>query len=342
MANETTDSMVSGRATEHVTSRQTGHVAGVASGGFDAGGFDTGGVVAGVGESRLDRVSRLSREIRTLETAGRPGGVRVSSGSVGMDRCLPGGGYAKGSMLELVHGGMSHRRGLFCGMGLMGLGVRIAKEWVSDGKYLVILDRDRQFYAPGVAAMGVPLERLIVLQPSSESDAIWGMDQALRNSAVGAVVAWVHRLEDRVARRLQLATEHGGGLGVLLRDFHSSRTSPSWSDVQWRVRGSDRPPNRDSRRADAHASCRADAHASCHADAHASRHAVDWRKRWYDMELTRAIGGRVGSRLRLGIDACGEWVEESRESGASHEQKSSLHLAAQLAQPARSRREMAG
>ena len=308
MANEATESMAAGRATGHVTGRQTGHVA--------VGALD--GFVAGVGETRQDQVSRLSREIRALETAGRPGGVRVSSGSVGMDRCLPGGGYAKGSMLELVHGGMSHRRGLFCGMGLMGLGVRIAKEWISDGRYMVILDRDRQFYAPGVAAMGVPLERLIVLQPSSESDAIWGMDQALRNSAVGAVVAWVHRLEDRVARRLQLATEHGGGVGVLLRDFHSSRTSPSWSDVQWRVRGSGNAAD------------------------HASRGTADWQKRWYDMELTRAIGGRVGSRLRLGIDACGDWIEESRESGASHEQKSSLHLAAQLAQPARSRREMAG
>lgn len=305
MVNETSESMIAGRGAEGVA----GHATGVSV----AGGF-----VAGVGESRLDRVSRLSREIRTLETAGRPGGGRISSGSVGMDRCLPGGGYAKGSMLELVHGGMSHRRGLFCGMGLMGLGVRIAKEWISDGRYLVILDRDRQFYAPGVAAMGVPLERLIVLQPSSESDAIWGMDQALRNGAVGAVVAWVHRLEDRVARRLQLATEHGGGLGILLRDLHSSRTSPSWADVQWRVRGSDRTTD------------------------HASRRVQDWQKRWYDMELTRAIGGRVGSRVRLGIDASGEWIEESRESGASHEQKSSLHLAAQLAQPARSRREMAG
>jgi len=300
MTNETTESMAAGRATGHAT----GRVAGGSSGGF----------VAGAVETRRDQVSRLSNEIRALETAGRPGGVRVSSGSVAMDRCLPGGGYAKGSMLELVHGGMSHRRGLFCGMGLMGLGVRIAKEWIADGRYLVILDRDRQFYAPGVAAMGVPLERLIVLQPSSESDAIWGMDQALRNSAVGAVVAWVHRLEDRVARRLQLATEQGGGLGVLLRDFHSSRTSPSWSDIQWRVRGSDR----------------------------VSDNAVDWQKRWYEMELTRVVGGRIGSRLRLGIDACGDWIEESRESGASHEQKSSLHLAAQLAQPARSRREMAG
>ena len=137
MANEATESMAAGRATGHVTGRQTGHVA--------VGALD--GFVAGVGETRQDQVSRLSREIRALETAGRPGGVRVSSGSVGMDRCLPGGGYAKGSMLELVHGGMSHRRGLFCGMGLMGLGVRIAKEWISDGRYMVILDRDRQFYA---------------------------------------------------------------------------------------------------------------------------------------------------------------------------------------------------
>jgi hypothetical protein len=122
---------------------------------------------------------------------------------------------------------------------------------------------------------------------------------------VGAVVASMHRLDDRVARRLQLATEQGGGLGILVRDAHAARRYPSWAEVQWRVR-----PSMPSR---------------------------DWQTRWFDLELMRAGGGRSGSRLRIGLNARGQWVEYSEGMGVSHESAGALHLASELAKPARRR-----
>jgi hypothetical protein len=284
------------------------------------------------GSDRRANMSRLTRDIRSLETAGRPSGSWVSSGSRLMDGCLPGGGYALGSMVELVEGelgrgervrrelALGERRGVEWnvvgralparGLGLMGLGLRLAREWMTDGKYLVVVDREQRLYAPGVAALGVACERLIVLRPRSEADAIWGMDQALRSPAVGAVIATVRSLDDRVARRLQLATEQGAGLGILLRDPISARLHPSWADIQWRV--------------------------------HAVEHGLDWETRWLELELTRASGGAVGRRLRLGLSSKGGWVDESSAIGVQHEQAGAKYLAAQLAQPARRRRELAG
>jgi len=264
-------------------------------------------------------VSRLSREIRTLETTGRPSGSCVSSGSLAMDRSLPSGGIVCGSMLELVHGiprvgrsatGMPHREPPVRGLGAMAIAMRLVREWIADGKYAVVIDRALQLYAPGLAALGIPVERLIVLRPQTEADAIWGMDQALRSGAVGGVVANVRHLDDRAARRLQLAAERGGGVGILLRDAVSARLHPSWAEVQWRVRG---------------AECRA-----------------GWETRWFDLELTRAQGGKPGARVRIGLNASGEWVDGSKDSGVQHEQTAAKHLAAQLAQPARRRREVAG
>ncbi len=53
----------------------------------------------------------------------------------------------------------------------------------------------------------------------------------MRCPAVAAVWApWDH-LEEHDFRRLQLAAEAGGGLGLLIRS-HQLRSQPSWSDMQ--------------------------------------------------------------------------------------------------------------
>lgn len=259
------------------------------------------------GKRSLDE---LAREIRSIETSGRPSGVRVASGCASMDALLPGGGYGAGTMIEWVHGNVrsgNDRSGAMPlrGLGSLSLALRVAVQGMAGGKYLVLVDRHRRFYAPGWVGLGGSLDRLIVLRPESDADAIWGMDQALRNTSVGAVVATMHRLDDRVARRLQLATEQGGGLGMLVRDMQAARQYPSWAEVQWRVRP--------------------------------SMASQDWQTRWFDLELMRAGGGRSGARLRIGLNARGQWVEYSDGMGAAHESAGALHLAAELAKPTRRR-----
>ena len=61
-----------------------------------------------------------------------------------------------------------------------------------------------------------------------------GPDQALRCPAVAATVAWPERLDGRTFRRLQLAAEAGGGLGLLLRPSRA-RDEPSWAEIRLRV-----------------------------------------------------------------------------------------------------------
>jgi hypothetical protein len=192
----------------------------------------------------------------------------------------------------------------------------IAKKAIEKGKYLLVLDSQKQLYPPALQSLGIPLERVIVLHPGNHTDAVWAMDQGLRCSAVGAVIAEVGQLEDRVARRLQLATEQGGGLGILLRDRLASRSHPSWADIQWLVRESQ--------------------------ESSASGSASVDSPRWLDLMLTRCVGGRVGARLTIGMDANGKWVEASIKTKANHEQASTLRLAAELAKPANRRREVAG
>ena len=100
---------------------------------------------------------------------------------------------------------------------------------------MVVLDRTGEFYPLAAVAQGIEPARLIVVHPGNKADHTWALDQALRCPAVAAVVAWPEsldgKLDGRTFRRLQLAAEQGGGLGLLIRP-ESVRCQPSWADVR--------------------------------------------------------------------------------------------------------------
>jgi hypothetical protein len=63
----------------------------------------------------------------------------------------------------------------------------------------------------------VPFERLMIVRPESDADALWAADQALRSRAAVVVWLWRERLAPHDARRLHLSAEEGGAVGLLFR-----------------------------------------------------------------------------------------------------------------------------
>ena len=169
-------------------------------------------------------IEALRRQIARLEGARRPRDEGpVSSGSAALDRLLPDRGFRRGTLVEWLAAGE--------GAGAETLALGAAARACSEGGALVVLDSRRQFYPPAAARLGIELEQTIVVHAPGEADAAWALDQALRCPAVAAVLAWPERLDGRTFRRLQLAAEEGGGLGLLLRPEHV-RGEPSWADVR--------------------------------------------------------------------------------------------------------------
>lgn len=78
-------------------------------------------------------------------------------------------------------------------------------------------DPRRCLYPPAVAAMGIPLNRLLILHPKDEREELWATAECMRCRGIGATVLSPRRLSRIEARRLQLAAEDGGGIGILLR-----------------------------------------------------------------------------------------------------------------------------
>lgn len=81
---------------------------------------------------------------------------------------------------------------------------------------MLLIDPQGAFYPPAAATMGIDLDRLLVGRVATGRDALWLAEQALRCPALAAVVLWLRSIEPRSARRLQLAAEAGGSVGLLV------------------------------------------------------------------------------------------------------------------------------
>ncbi len=181
--------------------------------------------------AQLATLQRLAREIEHLETGGgraAPQSPRSSAGCAAMDALLPGGGYAAGSVVEYL------RSTPACGASSLAWAAAAAAMRQSQG-FLVVVDTQHNIYPPPLTSHGIDLAKVIFVRPQSQADALWAVDQALRTSAVAAVFAELERIDERSARRLQLAAESAGGLALLVRSS-AARRQPSWAEVQWLVR----------------------------------------------------------------------------------------------------------
>ena len=155
----------------------------------------------------------------------------LSSGCPALDRALPEKGFRPGTLVEWLFRGEGDGTATLAfraAAGACGGGCR-------GGGAVVVLDRTGEFYPLAAVAQGIEPARLIVVHPGNKADHTWALDQALRCPAVAAVVAWPEsldgKLDGRTFRRLQLAAEQGGGLGLLIRP-ESVRRQPSWADVR--------------------------------------------------------------------------------------------------------------
>lgn len=132
------------------------------------------------------------------------------TGLAGWDGLAPTGQFRRGAVHELLSPALAPTPKL--------LAVRLARAAQQAGGCLVWSDPSRELYPPALVAAGVDLSRLIVLRPRTLIDELWALTECLRCRGVSATIAAPGaRLSRVAARRLQLAAERGGGIGVFMR-----------------------------------------------------------------------------------------------------------------------------
>lgn len=156
---------------------------------------------------RAGVLADLRARIRRIEGVGGEGGRTLPFGVEAIDAHLPDGGLPLGCL----HAVTAEEPGAGTGFAATLLG-RLA---TPKAPALWIL-RGRDLYAPGLAALGLTPDRLVAVRAVRAVDALWAMEEALRCSALSAVLGELEGLDLTASRRLQLAAESSGVTGFLL------------------------------------------------------------------------------------------------------------------------------
>jgi protein ImuA len=176
--------------------------------------FDQAAVLAALRArvSRLEGAGRVQPDLATIPVCeGLP---------------LPGRGLARAAVHEVLADSPGCGTA-FCAVLLARTGGTVL--WIASGRNSLLA------WPPGLARCGLDPANLVIVRAERWQDALWAMEEALRCPAVtGAILASDGRLDLTATRRLQLAAEAGGALGLLLRP-DAAKAEPSAAATRWRV-----------------------------------------------------------------------------------------------------------
>ena len=138
----------------------------------------------------------------------------LATGFPRLDAELPGGGWPRGQLTELLAEQI--------GIGELGLLLPALAALTAAGQSVVLIAPPHGAHAPAWAAAGIRLDCLRLVFPRRPRDALWAGVEALRCDGVAATLLWLDALFHRhlpanSLRRLHVAADEGGGGAFLFR-----------------------------------------------------------------------------------------------------------------------------
>jgi cell division inhibitor SulA/protein ImuA len=160
----------------------------------------------------------------------------LPTGYAALDRCLPGGGWPRQGLIEILSDqrGIGELRLLLPALATLchgtgpieyppprpgQAGSAMLPHDRGSGGWIAWVSPPYRPYAPALAAWGIDVARMLVVQAPNAT--AWAMDQALRAEACSAVLGWADSCDSQALRRLQLAAETSRSLAVLYRPLRA-------------------------------------------------------------------------------------------------------------------------
>jgi hypothetical protein len=187
----------------------------------------------------------LQRHSARLWRAREPGAGSAApagppTGHAALDRCLPGGGWPRQGLIEILSDqcGSGELRLLLPALATLcrdedhdtvhppprpgHAGSAMPPHGRGSGGWIAWVSPPYRPYAPSLADWGIDVARMLVVDGAGATE--WAMDQALRSEACSAVLGWANPRDPQALRRLQLAAEASGSLAVLYRPLQAGLT----------------------------------------------------------------------------------------------------------------------
>jgi hypothetical protein len=163
-------------------------------------------------------VAALRERIQSLEGGARHRRAVLPFGAKAIDGHLPEGGLALGALHEVAGGGNGAIDAAAAALFAAGIAAR------TRGRVLWCVTR-QDLFAPALAAAGLAPDRVIYVEAGDEKSVLACFEEGLRHGGLhgGAVVADIARLSMTASRRLQLAAEGSGAIGIAIRRIHYMR-----------------------------------------------------------------------------------------------------------------------
>jgi len=138
----------------------------------------------------------------------------LASGFPALDAELPGGGWPRGALTEVLP--------VREGIGELGLLLPALAALTAAGGSVLLVAPPHAPHAPAWAAAGMHLDRLHLAFPRRPRDALWTAVEALRCGGVAATLLWLEAdaragLAANSLRRLQVAAGEGAGAAFCFR-----------------------------------------------------------------------------------------------------------------------------
>ena len=150
-----------------------------------------------------------------------------------IDAHLPGGGLALNALHEVAGGG----NGAIHGAAAQFFAASIAAR--TKGEVLWCYTR-RDLFAPALHQVGLTPDRLTYFEAGDEKALLACVEEAIRHGGLGAVVAEVGKMSLTASRRLSLAAETSGTMGLVVRRYKRPADAaefgqPTAAMTRWRI-----------------------------------------------------------------------------------------------------------
>ncbi|MEN5229740.1 ImuA family protein [Brevundimonas naejangsanensis] len=179
------------------------------------------------------KLEDLRAQVRALEQADRQSVGVLPFGVPMLDAALPGGGLALGALHEVAGGGDDAVGGAAAALFAAGIVARL------PGQVLWCITRP-DLFAPALSHAGLAPDRVIYVEAGDEKALMACFEEGLRHGGLAGIVCETSRLTMTASRRLQLAAEASGVVGLAVRRWRRAAEAadfgqPTAAATRWRV-----------------------------------------------------------------------------------------------------------
>lgn len=132
-----------------------------------------------------------------------------STGWAELDAELPGGGWPRQSVVEILAAQPAVLEWRLLAPALRPV--------VDAGGQVVVIGPPRHPHLPGLQHVGLNERQFIWIQADAPAERLWTTEQFIKSNAAGAIVSWLPKARSEQIRRLQVCAQANEGLTFLCR-----------------------------------------------------------------------------------------------------------------------------